>query len=104
MSKTNRRPTQAEIERFRDLFEGANSLGASTFGALWMQATQDLVGMLKESGFADALENDYALRAGVARGLYRVLATATKHPNNLAHAKSLIELRITAAQNANKEK
>lgn len=74
-----------------ELFHEANSLGAKRFGTLWLQATADLVGMLKEAGFGDQLERDYKLRAGVARGLYRVLMTATGHPNNLARALSLAE-------------
>lgn len=72
-------------------FDEANEMGADRFGTLWLRATQEAVAMFREAGYGDELERYYRLRAALSRALFRSLAAATQHPNNLARAKQLIE-------------
>lgn len=87
---------QADAEQWREKFEEANETGSRHFGTLWLAATTEIVSMLREAGYGDAMEGDYRLRAGLSRGLYRTLCVATLHPNNLSRGKSLIALEATA--------
>lgn len=96
MAQSKLQRLEAMRQIYEDRYVAANDLGAETFGTLWLAATEEAVRYFRDMGLGDQIERDYQLRAALSRALYRVLCRATQHPNNLARAKSLIELRRTA--------
>lgn len=93
-----RRPSKPKDGRdWQAIFRNTNTQGSERFGTLWLAATSEMVSMFRGAGFGDQLEEDYQLRAAIARGLYRTLCAAILHPNNLARASMLIaQARKTA--------
>jgi hypothetical protein len=85
------RVPQSEVHR--EHFEATNSLGAETFGTLWLAATEEAVKMFRANGLGDEVELDYRIRASISASLYRALSLAIRHPNNLARGADRIAAR-----------